>query len=214
MKRWIRQLLIVAALAIGDQASAHPGRTNAAGCHTCKTNCPKWGLDFGEYHCQGSRSTSPPPPPPPPLRREPPRTLESPPSGGGTIRIEPSQGSHKKVGLQAEGIAVVDGETFVVRQAGEFYLLRLRDIEAPELEEPHGREARDRLATSVVGRTLLVEAERGRGCVIAVRARSLDGEDLAGWLVAAGLARVKPEAPEALRLLERRARLEKKGLWE
>lgn len=30
---------------------AHPGRTDAFGCHTCKTNCPSWGLYYGEYHC-------------------------------------------------------------------------------------------------------------------------------------------------------------------
>ncbi len=39
-------------------ASAHPGRTNASGCHTCRTNCPKWGLKDGEYHCHGSRRPS------------------------------------------------------------------------------------------------------------------------------------------------------------
>ena len=36
-------------------ASAHPGRTDSSGCHTCKTNCQKWGLSYGEYHCHGSK---------------------------------------------------------------------------------------------------------------------------------------------------------------
>ncbi|HUW71898.1 MAG TPA: YHYH domain-containing protein [Candidatus Humimicrobiaceae bacterium] len=30
---------------------AHPGRTDANGCHTCRTNCEKWRLSYGEYHC-------------------------------------------------------------------------------------------------------------------------------------------------------------------
>jgi len=30
---------------------AHPGRTDRWGCHTCRTNCYRWGLDYGEYHC-------------------------------------------------------------------------------------------------------------------------------------------------------------------
>lgn len=30
---------------------AHPGRTNRYGCHTCRTNCERWGLEYGEYHC-------------------------------------------------------------------------------------------------------------------------------------------------------------------
>jgi len=30
---------------------AHPGNTDAFGCHTCRTNCPSWGLFYGQYHC-------------------------------------------------------------------------------------------------------------------------------------------------------------------
>lgn len=33
------------------QAIAHPGRTDWQGCHTCRTNCYYWGLEYGEYHC-------------------------------------------------------------------------------------------------------------------------------------------------------------------
>jgi hypothetical protein len=36
-------------------AIAHPGRTDSAGCHTCKTNCSSWGLSYGEYHCHQSK---------------------------------------------------------------------------------------------------------------------------------------------------------------
>jgi len=34
---------------------AHPGRTDSYGCHTCRTNCPNWGLSYGEYHCHRSK---------------------------------------------------------------------------------------------------------------------------------------------------------------
>lgn len=38
---------------------AHPGRTDSNGCHTCRTNCEKWGLSYGEYHCHnGGRSSN------------------------------------------------------------------------------------------------------------------------------------------------------------
>ena len=37
---------------------AHPGRTDASGCHTCRTNCAKWGLSNGEYHCHNGNSSS------------------------------------------------------------------------------------------------------------------------------------------------------------
>ncbi len=34
---------------------AHPGRTDSYGCHICRTNCHKWGLSYGEYHCHRSK---------------------------------------------------------------------------------------------------------------------------------------------------------------
>jgi len=34
---------------------AHPGNTDKYGCHTCRTNCSKWGLSQGEYHCHRSK---------------------------------------------------------------------------------------------------------------------------------------------------------------
>lgn len=39
-------------------ASAHPGRTDSNGGHTCRTNCAKWGLKNGEYHYHNGGSTS------------------------------------------------------------------------------------------------------------------------------------------------------------
>lgn len=39
---------------------AHPGRTDSSGCHTCKTNCPNWGLSYGEYHCHNAKAVSQP----------------------------------------------------------------------------------------------------------------------------------------------------------
>ncbi len=37
---------------------AHPGRTDSSGCHTCKTNCAKYGLKTGEYHCHDGSSSN------------------------------------------------------------------------------------------------------------------------------------------------------------
>jgi hypothetical protein len=34
---------------------AHPGKTDSDGCHICKTNCEKWGLRVGEYHCEQNK---------------------------------------------------------------------------------------------------------------------------------------------------------------
>lgn len=39
---------------------AHPGNTDSSGCHTCRTNCPDWGLSYGEYHCHQSKGYTQP----------------------------------------------------------------------------------------------------------------------------------------------------------
>ncbi len=42
----------------GSVASAHPGRTDSNGGHTCRTNCAKWGLQTGEYHYHNGGGSS------------------------------------------------------------------------------------------------------------------------------------------------------------
>src|SRR3954469_25053548 len=37
---------------------AHPGKTDANGGHTCRTNCASWGLATGEYHTHGGGSSA------------------------------------------------------------------------------------------------------------------------------------------------------------
>lgn len=42
--------IIIALAIITSSAYAHSGRTDKNGGHTCRTNCDKYGLDYGEYH--------------------------------------------------------------------------------------------------------------------------------------------------------------------
>src|SRR3989344_308614 len=51
-------LLMVSILSFSmiSPAFAHPGRTDASGCHTCRTNCSSWGLSSGEYHCHRAKA--------------------------------------------------------------------------------------------------------------------------------------------------------------
>jgi len=57
MQRKILFLIIFSFLfLIANPISAHPGNTDSSGCHTCRTNCPDWGLSYGEYHCSGGYS--------------------------------------------------------------------------------------------------------------------------------------------------------------
>ena len=58
---WIVLLIFLLLFAFSSFVLAHPGRTDSSGCHTCHTNCPSWGLSYGEYHCHndggGSNNT-------------------------------------------------------------------------------------------------------------------------------------------------------------
>lgn len=61
MKKKIKRLIMIMIVALSPlYVEAHPGRTDSNGCHTCRTNCAKWGLSYGQYHCHGrkNRSTS------------------------------------------------------------------------------------------------------------------------------------------------------------
>jgi hypothetical protein len=54
MKKNVSIILSVLCI-LPSVALAHPGRTDSAGCHTCRTNCASWGLSTGEYHCHRSK---------------------------------------------------------------------------------------------------------------------------------------------------------------
>ena len=53
-----RLLLAVLILMLISEVYGHPGRTNSEGCHTCKTNCEQYGLQYGEYHCHNKTSSN------------------------------------------------------------------------------------------------------------------------------------------------------------
>ena len=50
MRQQVKKLLLTTSIALlvaPISAYAHPGRTDANGGHTCRTNCEKWGLQYG-----------------------------------------------------------------------------------------------------------------------------------------------------------------------
>ncbi len=206
-------------------ASAHSGRTDASGCHTCRTNCSKYGLSNGQYHCHGGgRSSarprtkppapaSPPPPPSAPvlLFREGERAAGQLPENSIVVHRDPS--SNRGPGVRVEALAAVDGDTFVAREGERLYLLTLRDLEAPELEQAYGSEARARLS-EWMGRRIVVWPENGKGCVIPVEAETLGGTDVSRQLLSEGFAWASRSAPEDVRRLETAARLGRVGLWQ
>jgi hypothetical protein len=55
MKKPLFVLLIITFISFntlsGALVYAHSGKTNKDGCHICRTNCKKYGLKKGQYHC-------------------------------------------------------------------------------------------------------------------------------------------------------------------
>lgn len=51
-------VVIILVLILPSETLAHPGRTDANGGHTCRTNCEKWGLEYGEYHYHNGGGSS------------------------------------------------------------------------------------------------------------------------------------------------------------
>lgn len=59
MKKKIKELIMIMIVVLSPlYVEAHPGRTDSNGCHTCRTNCAKWGLRYGQYHCHGRKNSS------------------------------------------------------------------------------------------------------------------------------------------------------------
>ncbi|MED4585790.1 YHYH domain-containing protein [Brevibacillus choshinensis] len=59
MKYFYRFILAFSLLVIPfSVVEAHPGRTDKNGGHTCRTNCEKWGLQYGQYHYHNGGGTS------------------------------------------------------------------------------------------------------------------------------------------------------------
>lgn len=59
MKKVVKYLIILIVIFMFPiLVSAHPGRTDSKGCHTCRTNCESWGLSYGQYHCHNGSGSS------------------------------------------------------------------------------------------------------------------------------------------------------------
>jgi endonuclease YncB( thermonuclease family) len=92
--------------------------------------------------------------------------------------------------------------------------MTLRDVEAPELEQPDGPGARDRPAFSIVGKRIVVWPGKPDGCIVPVLAETPDGADVAETLLGEGFLWAPRSAPETWHRLESNAREARRGLWD
>lgn len=141
----------------------------------------------------------------------------------GCLDVSPRRAPREPEVLTGRVARVGDGDTFDLEVAGRPRLrVRLQGIDAPELSQDHGREAKAALEALVLGREVQVRASRrdrhGRQTGVVL----LEGRDLNQLLVAEGHAWRDPRfasglPPETARRYARaqaEARAQGRGLWQ
>lgn len=122
--------------------------------------------------------------------------------------------------LPGRVLRVTDGDTVRVRLDSGPINVRFHAVDAPELSQPWGREARDALARRLpMGREVQLEVtDQSDGYGRMVARVVADGADLNAWLVRAGHAFVYRQYAGAedgdLCRLEHQARIGRDGLWD
>lgn len=111
-------------------------------------------------------------------------------------------------------IGVTDGDTFTcLDTAGKQQKVRISEIDAPELGQPYGRNARDKLAELVFGKSLAVIPIRSTADGLVICKVSVDGKDIAREMVVAGAAWTEPQSESPLIKDQQDAQKGKRGLW-
>jgi len=130
-------------------------------------------------------------------------------AGGSAAQVLPQP-------FAAEVRRVLDGDTFSARTDGQTFVVRLARIDAPEGDQPYGRNARRALEDLVKKRKVQIEPmgvdQEGR---IVGKVSFYGTDDLSAVLVEQGFAWVAPpyrEDPDLLGL-EQEARKRHRGLW-
>ena len=118
--------------------------------------------------------------------------------------------------VEVKVVSVHDGDTLRALDPGKVERrVRLLGIDAPELGQPHGRVARDRLREQVLGQSVLLEVAGrdrfGRDLATVVA----DGESINRQLVAEGLAwhYVRSSDDPGLAAAQAEAQAARRGLW-
>jgi micrococcal nuclease len=114
-------------------------------------------------------------------------------------------------------VHVTDGDTLWVRPStgGRSVQLRVQGIDAPELCQPYGPQARQALQHHLLNRVVTVH-EKGRDDYDRTLARvQWSGLDVGGWLVFQGLAwsHRYQRRPGPYHAQEQQARQARRGLW-
>lgn len=116
-------------------------------------------------------------------------------------------------GLTGKCVKVVDGDTLIIKCDENRRTVEIDGVDAPELDQPWGKEVRSFVRSMVQGRQVDIEIIDGDGDTVRARV-SIDGTDLSEMLASRGLAWVPEDgADEELAELSAKARDLPCGLW-
>ena len=111
-------------------------------------------------------------------------------------------------------IGVTDGDTFTcLDTAGKQQKVKVSEIDAPELGQPYGRDARDTLAEFIFGKSLAVVPIRSTSDGLVVCKVSVNGKDIGREMVVAGAAWTEPTSESPLLKDQQDAKEARRGLW-
>ena len=111
-------------------------------------------------------------------------------------------------------IGVTDGDTFTcLDTAGKQQKVQVSEIDAPELGQPYGRDARDTLAEFIFGKSLAVVPIRTTSEGFVVCKVSVNGKDIGREMVVAGAAWSEPTSESPLIKDQQDAKEARRGLW-
>lgn len=201
---------------------AHPGRTDAQGCHTCRKNCSSWGLTSGEYHCHNKPTT---------IETKEART-ESRQSATTQARDETSISNSIKTGIIQQTATeekvlvsrVIDGDTIELSNGKK---VRYIGIDTPETVDPRkpiqcfAKEASNINKNLVLNKIVILKRDISDTDKYSRLLRYVyleDGTFINLWLVKNGYAFVYTYPPDVghsqeFLIAEREARENKRGLW-
>jgi len=110
---------------------------------------------------------------------------------------------------------ITDGDSLWVRPAdgGPPVKLRIDGIDAPEICQVGGQAARKALVARLAGRTVSVQTRRNDDYGRALATVSLDGEDMAAWMVSQGHAWAYRQRSGAYLALQLQAQSAGRGLF-
>jgi len=224
MRRNFKLTILILALLLTFPVSvfAHPGRTDAQGCHTCRRNCVSWGLINGEYHCHSKPTT---------IGNKEART-EARQLATTQARDETPISNSVKTGTIQKTVTeekvlvsrIIDGDTIELSNGKR---VRYIGIDTPETRRSRrsvqcfGKEAKEANSNLVLNKTVLLKKDVSETDKFSRLLRYVyleDGTFVNLWLIKNGYASVYTYPPDVAHvreflMAEQKARQSKQGLW-